>query len=59
MMEKEKKKNKNKNALKTAKRLLKYVTGTYKIQFVIVCISISYKCFSWSIRCSIYKDLNR
>ena len=40
MMEKQNKKNKNKNTLKTAKRLLKYVTGTYKVQFVIVCISI-------------------
>ncbi len=38
-MEKEKK-NKNKNTFKTIKRLLKYVTGTYKVQFVIVCISI-------------------
>ena len=35
----EKTKNK-KNTLKTLKRLLKYVTGTYKLQFVIVCISI-------------------
>ena len=40
MMEKENKKNKNKNTFKTVKRLLKYVTGTYKVQFVIVCISI-------------------
>ena len=42
MMEKENKKNKNKNknTWKTIKRLLKYVTGTYKVQFVIVCISI-------------------
>ena len=42
MMEKENKTNnkKNKNTLKTVKRLLKYVTGTYKVQFVIVCISI-------------------
>ncbi len=40
MMEKKNQKNKNKNTLKTAKRLLKYVTGTYKVQFVIVCISI-------------------
>ena len=39
-MEKENKKNKNKNTFKTVKRLLKYVTGTYKVQFVIVCISI-------------------
>ena len=39
-MEKQNKKNKNKNTLKTANRLLKYVTGTYKVQFVIVCISI-------------------
>ena len=39
-MEKKQAKNKNKNTLKTAKRLLKYVTGTYKVQFVIVCISI-------------------
>ena len=39
MMEKENKK-KNRNTLKTAKRLLKYVTGTYKVQFAIVCISI-------------------
>ena len=33
----------NKGTLKTAKRLLKYVTGTYKVQFVIVifCILIS------------------
>ena len=35
----EKTKNK-KNTIKTLKRLLKYVTGTYKLQFVIVCISI-------------------
>ena len=40
MMEKENKKSKNKNTFKTIKRLLKYVTRTYKIQFVIVCISI-------------------
>ena len=42
MMEKQakKNKNKNKNTLKTIKRLMKYVTGTYKVQFVIVCISI-------------------
>ena len=42
MMEKENKTNKkkNKNTFKTVKRLLKYVTGTYKVQFVIVCISI-------------------
>ncbi len=33
-------KSKNKNTWKTIKRLLKYVTGTYKVQFVIVCISI-------------------
>ena len=26
----------NKGTLKTAKRLLKYVTGTYKVQFIIV-----------------------
>ena len=32
MMEKENKKNKNKNTFKTVKRLLKYVTGTYKVQ---------------------------
>ena len=38
-MEKEKK-NKNKNTFKTIKRLLKYVTGTYKVQFIIVFISI-------------------
>ena len=33
----------NKGTLKTAKRLLKYVTGTYKVQFIIVifCILIS------------------
>lgn len=36
----EKQKNKNNNTSKTAKRLLKYVTGTYKVQFIIVCISI-------------------
>ena len=35
----EKTKNK-KNTIKTLKRLLRYVTGTYKLQFVIVCISI-------------------
>ena len=45
MMEKEnqkksQQKSKNKNTWKTIKRLLKYVTGTYKVQFVIVCISI-------------------
>ncbi len=40
MMEENKQEKKNKNTLKTIKRLLKYVTGTYKIQFVIVCISI-------------------
>ena len=38
-MEKEKK-NKNKNTFKTIKRLLKYVTETYKVQFIIVFISI-------------------
>ncbi|MFQ9716454.1 MAG: ABC transporter ATP-binding protein [Blautia sp.] len=30
----------NKNTLKTAKRLLKYVTSTYKVQFIIVLICI-------------------
>ena len=35
----EKTKNK-KNTIKALKRLLRYVTGTYKLQFVIVCISI-------------------
>ena len=35
-----KEQNKNKNALKTLKRLLKYVTENYKLQFIIVCISI-------------------
>ncbi len=35
-----KEQNKNKNALKTLKRLLKYVTQNYKLQFIIVCISI-------------------
>ena len=39
-MEKETKKSKNKNTFKTLKRLLKYVTSTYKLQFVVVCISI-------------------
>ncbi len=34
------KKDNNKNAGKTLKRLLKYVTTTYKLQFVIVLISI-------------------
>lgn len=35
--------NGSKNTLKTAKRLLKYVTGTYKVEFIIVfiCIIIS------------------
>jgi len=34
----------NKNTLKTAKRLLGYVTKTYKVQFIIVliCILVSY-----------------
>ncbi len=42
-MSKAKGQNVNKNTLQTAKRLLKYVTGTYKVQFVIVfiCIIIS------------------
>ena len=35
-----KKQSKNKNTLKTLKRLLKYVTGTYKLQFAVVCVSI-------------------
>ena len=34
------KKDNNKKAGKTLKRLLKYVTSTYKLQFVIVLISI-------------------
>ena len=35
--------NGSKNTLKTAKRLLKYVTGTYKVEFIIVfvCIIVS------------------
>lgn len=35
--------NSSKNTLKTAKRLLKYVTGTYKVEFIIVfvCIIVS------------------
>ena len=40
-MSKEKKPTKpslNKNTLKTAKRLLGYVTKTYKVQFIIVLI---------------------
>ena len=46
-MSKEKKPTKpslNKNTLKTAKRLLGYVTKTYKVQFIIVliCIPVSY-----------------
>ena len=36
----EQKQKKTKNAFKTLKRLLKYVTSTYKLQFVVVCISI-------------------
>ena len=34
----------NKNTAKTAKRLLKYVTDTYKLQFILVfvCIFISH-----------------
>ena len=36
----QKKTVKNKNTFKTLKRLLKYVTSTYKLQFVVVCISI-------------------
>lgn len=42
-MSKEKKPTKpslNKNTLKTAKRLLGYVTKTYKVQFIIVLICI-------------------
>ena len=39
-MEKETKKSKNKNTFKTLKRLLKYVTSTYKLQLIVVCISI-------------------
>ncbi len=35
-----KKQSKNKNTLKTLKTLLKYVTGTYKLQFAVVCVSI-------------------
>ena len=35
-----KKQSKNKNTLKTLKRVLKYVTGTYKLQFAVVCVSI-------------------
>ena len=30
----------SRNTLKTAKRLLGYVTNTYKVQFIIVCICI-------------------
>lgn len=35
--------NSSKNTLKTAKRLLKYVTGTYKLEFIVVfvCIIVS------------------
>ena len=29
-----------KGTIKTAKRLLKYVTGTYKVQFIVVLICI-------------------
>ena len=36
----EQKQKKTKNAFKTLKRLLKYVTSTYKLQFIVVCISI-------------------
>ncbi len=35
-----KKQTKNKEALKTLKRLLLYVTKGYKVQFIVVCISI-------------------
>ncbi len=42
-MNKQEKPTINKGTLKTAKRLMKYVTGTYKLQFivVIICILIS------------------
>lgn len=42
-MKKDDKPTVTKNTLKTAKRLLKYVTGTYKVQFILVlfCILIS------------------
>ena len=42
-MNKQEKPTINKGTLKTAKRLMKYVTGTYKVQFIVVifCILIS------------------
>ena len=46
-MSKEKKPTKpslNKNTLKTAKRLLGYVTKTYKVQFIIVLNSCQFDC---------------
>ena len=40
-MSKNQKSGVSKNTAKTAKRLLKYVTGMYKVQFVIVFVCIS------------------
>ena len=39
-MNKREKPSLNANTIKTAKRLLKYVTSTYKVQFIIVLICI-------------------
>ena len=39
-MNKKEKPSLNANTIKTAKRLLKYVTSTYKVQFIIVLICI-------------------
>ena len=39
-MSKNQKSGVSKNTAKTAKRLLKYVTGMYKVQFVIVFVCI-------------------